>query len=114
MKGLTIYCAGPYSAPTEHGRLDNTKRAMDVALELMKKGHYPYIPHLSHFLDVYAQEKQIQLPWEYWLNFDKVWLEKCDALYFIGSSPGADKEIGWAKEMGLKIFYSMEEVPTVE
>ncbi len=110
MKPL-IYCAGPYSADTEQGRLENTKRAMDVALELIDRGYYPYAPHLSHFLDTHAQEKGIELPWEFWMEYNDVWLTKCDALFFIGESRGACIELERAKELGLQIFYSVEEVP---
>ena len=111
MKRETIYCAGPYSADTEEGRLANTQKAMGVALELINKGHYPYIPHLSHFLDGCAREQGIDLPWEFWMIFDDFWLTKCDSLYFIGSSRGADIEMARAKELGLKIYYSLDEVP---
>lgn len=113
MSPMKIYCAGPYSADTEVGRLDNVKKAFDVALVLMKKGHYPYIPHLSHFLDVYAQEKEINLSWEYWMQFDDAWVLGCDALFYIASSRGADIELARAKELGIKIFTSLDEVPIV-
>ncbi len=108
---MLIYCAGPYSADTEQGRLDNTQKAMTIALDLIKKGHYPYIPHLSHFLDTYAQEKGVDLSWEFWMEYDDVWLERCDALHFIGPSKGANIELERAKELGLKIYRSLGEVP---
>ena len=113
MKPLTIYCAGPYSADTEAGRLANTQKAMEIALELIKKGCYPYVPHLSHFLDTYARYRGTDLPWEFWMEFDDVWLTKCDALYYISSSRGADIELARAKELGKQIFYSLDEVPKV-
>jgi len=91
-----------------------TEKAMTIALGLIKKGHYPYIPHLSHFLDTHAQEKGIELPWEFWMEYDDVWLTKCDALFFIGESRGACIELERAKELGLQIFYSVDEVPEVE
>jgi hypothetical protein len=114
MDKLKIYIAGPLSAPTKHGMLDNIQKAFDVALEIAKKGHIFYLPHLSFFFDEYAQEKEVSLPWEYWMEFDKYWIEQSDALFFIGSSPGADKELEWAKEMGKQIFYSLDEVEAVE
>jgi hypothetical protein len=40
-------------------------------------------------------------------------LECCHALYFIGSSRGADIELQRAKDLGLQIFYSLDEVPEV-
>lgn len=112
--GLTIYVAGPYSADTEKGRLANTQKAMDIALALIKKGHYPYIPHLSHFVDIHAKEQGIDLSWEFWMHFDFVWLEKCDALFFISESPGANMELGRMDELGRKVFYDLGEVPDEE
>jgi formate-dependent nitrite reductase cytochrome c552 subunit len=113
MKPLTIYIAGPISAPTKHKMLDNVQKAFDVALEIAKKGHIFYLPHLSVFFDEYAQEKEVSLPWEYWMEFDDVWAQKCDALFYIASSKGTDIELARAKELGKQIFYSLDEVPKV-
>lgn len=39
-------------------------------------------------------------------------LEKCDAILRLeGHSEGADQDVRIAKERGLKIYYSLEEVP---
>lgn|SRR5665647_1259856 len=114
MKPLKIYVAGPYSADTEVGRLDNVQKAFDIALELMKKGHYPYIPHASHFIDLYAQEKGMNLSWDYWIKFDDAWVTSCDALFYISSSRGADIELDRAIELGLEIFNDLSEVLSLE
>ena len=39
-------------------------------------------------------------------------LEKCDAVLRVGgASKGADNEVKIAQERGLKIYYSLEEIP---
>ena len=47
------------------------------------------------------------------MEWDIEWLVECDALLFLGSSPGADIELKAAQELGLKIYYSTDEVPEV-
>jgi len=39
------------------------------------------------------------------------WIKYCDALYYGGQSDGVDRERDIAERLGLKIYYSMEEVP---
>ena len=42
-------------------------------------------------------------------------LEKCDAVLRIqGASKGADEDVRIATERGLKIYYSLEDVPNAE
>jgi len=110
---MIIYCSGPYTAPTEEGKLKNTQTAIDVGIELIRRGHTVLIPHLSHYTDMRAQKLGIDIPWECWMKQDLEILERCDALYFIGESRGACIELERAKELGLQIFYSLEEVPEV-
>ena len=110
-KSQIIYVSGPYSADTLDGKLQNTQTAIDVGIELIRKGHVVIIPHLSHYTDMRAQEKDIDIPWSEWMRQDLAILEKCDALYYIAPSRGADIELARAKELGLKIYYSVDEVP---
>ena len=111
---VIIYVSGPYSAEKEEDRLKNTQTAIDIGIELIRKGHTVLIPHLSHYTDMRAQELGIELPLECWMKQDLELLEGCDALFFIGESKGACIELERAKELGLQIFYSMEEVPGVK
>jgi len=45
---MIIYVAGKYNALTDGERLRNTNKAIDVGIELINKGHYALIPHLTH------------------------------------------------------------------
>ena len=114
MKPLRIYVSGPLSADTDEGMFENCQRAVDVGIQLMQKGHYALIPHLSLWTNVRAEVKHgVTFDWDWWMKLDLDLLECCEALYYIGSSRGADIELQRAKELGLKIFYSLDEVPEV-
>lgn len=112
-KGLRIYIAGPYTAESEIQIRQNVMKALDVGLILWKKGHYPYIPHLTHFVDLRAQESGIPMKWEEYIEWDKAWLEVCDALLFLGNSKGAWKELEYAKKLGKTVYYDVDNVPSI-
>lgn len=105
--------AGPYTAENEIEISQNVNKALDVGLILWKKGHYPYIPHLTHFVDLRAKEKRIEMKWEDYIEWDKEWLELCDALLLLGSSNGARIELELARKLGKTIYYNMDDVPVI-
>ena len=111
MKRETIYVSGPYSAPTMKGRWDNVMVAVTAGILIREKGHFPLIPHLYDDFDTIAKMTGYHFDWQDYMEMDLAFLEKCDSLYFIGSSRGADIELARAKELGLKIYYSLDEVP---
>jgi Domain of unknown function (DUF4406) len=110
---LRIYVAGPYTAGDEQAIWANVVSALDAGIELYKRGHYPYVPHLTHFIEQRSIEMGAGLKWEDYLAWDKAWVEQCDAFLLLASSPGADMELGWARELGLRIFRSIKDVPVV-
>lgn len=107
---MYIYIAGPYTAETEEGRLENVYQAFQVAAELLQRKHTPFIPHLTHFYDQWAARAGNRPSYEEYMAWDEAWLERCDALYFIGPSPGADREFAAAKNLGIPIFTQMWQV----
>ena len=108
---LRIYIAGPYSARTKTERLHNVRRAIDAALKIFKKGHFPYVPHLTHYIDLRAKDIGVRLVWKDYIRWDMPWLRASDALLFLGKSPGANLEMKAAKKMGKRIFHSVEQIP---
>lgn len=115
MNPLKIYVAGPISAPTHAEVKANAERAIDAGIRLIYKGHHPFVPHLSVWTNVLAQQSYTtEISWQTWMDIDDVFLQCCDALLYLGSSRGADIELARAKELGLKIYYSVEEVPVAE
>ena len=108
---LKIYIAAPYSAETEEERAKNVKSAIDAALALFQKGYFPYIPHLTHWVDKRAKETDVTIDWEGYMNWHKPWLELCDGFLYLNSSKGADLELQMAKDLGKLIYYSVKEIP---
>ncbi|MDP8234119.1 MAG: DUF4406 domain-containing protein [Candidatus Saelkia tenebricola] len=110
-ESLKIYIAAPYSAKTEKERKENAEASINTALTLFKKGHFPYIPHLTHWVDKRAKETKVVMEWEDYMKWHKPWLEACDAFLYLGSSKGTDLELQVAKDLGKIIFYSIDEIP---
>ena len=112
-RAMRIYVAGPYSAPGRIQTENNVKTVIECGVEILKKGHYPYLPHLTHYVELLSQEKGLGLAWEDYIDWDIAWLELCDALLYLGSSKGADLELAYAKKLGKVIFHHVNDVPTL-
>ncbi|MFA7664328.1 MAG: DUF4406 domain-containing protein, partial [Clostridia bacterium] len=92
----------------------NCQRAVDAGIELMRKGHFPFVPHLSLWTNTRAKVKfYVEFTWEQWMELDDAFLQCCDALLYLGSSRGADQELARAKELNLLIYYSLSEIPNI-
>lgn len=114
---MRIYIAGPYCPMncTLHDAArvaqHNTNKAIEIANALIEKGHYIFVPHLSHYIHTHYSCKR-DYTGEYWyregLSFIEHW---ANALFYIASSKGADMELLLAKSLGLKIFFKLEDVP---
>ena len=89
-KSMKIYIAGPYTASSALQIQKNVDNAIDAAIDVYKKGHYPYIPHLTHWIELRSQETNQGLKWEDYIEMDHVWLEDCDAFLFLKESRGAN------------------------
>lgn len=117
-EALRIYIAGPY-CPRDCSLHDasriaqyNTDKAIEVGNALIEKGHFVFIPHLSHYIHIHYSCKRDYGKW--WYELDNTFLESwATALFFIGPSRGANAELALAKKLNLKIFYSLTEVPEV-
>jgi len=94
---VRVYVMGPYS---QGDRDANVQRALDVGTELLEAGHAPYVPHLSHFWELYRHH-----PYAMWLRLGIAYLEGCEAAVRIpGPSEGADREELRSRRLGIPIF----------
>jgi hypothetical protein len=100
---MKVYVSGPYTAATPADVRRNVDTAMAMGIDLLMLGHSPVIPHLSYYLDRFAQSRGIDIDYEEWLRMDIDLLAGCDALLLIGSSPGADREVAFAKDRGIPV-----------
>ena len=111
---MKIYVAGPYTGSTLEEIEENVKKAMEAGLKIWKKGHFPYIPHLTHWPDILSRELGIEMDWEDYMNWHAPWVDHCDALFLLAESKGALLEYNRAKEEGKAVFHSLDEIPSVE
>lgn len=113
-KPMRIYVAGPYSAPTRDGVEANIQRAMRTAASCMFRGHDAHCPHTATDpIEQYATAyHKGWLDYERWMRLDfgliRHW---ATALFYIAPSPGTDRELALAEELGLTVFRSLDEVP---
>jgi len=114
LKSMKIYVAGPYSGSTLEEIQENVRRAMEAGLKIWKKGHFPYIPHLTHWPDMLARELEIEMDWEDYMNWHAPWVDHCDALFLLAESKGALLEYNRVKKDGKLVFHTLEEIPSVE
>lgn len=99
-----VYIAGPY---TKGDVAVNVHNAIDVANEILKAGHVPYLPHLTHFWHLVTPH-----PYRDWLDIDLEFLKVCDCILRIpGESNGADGEVEFAKRKGIPIYYKIGDIP---
>jgi hypothetical protein len=97
MKKDLIYVAGPYS---QGDTAINVRNAIEIGMTYNDMGYYAVIPHMTHFLHLLFPR-----PYEYWLELDNRILPYCKGFHRIeGPSSGADKEMEFAKSLGLKIL----------
>jgi Domain of unknown function (DUF4406) len=101
---MRIYIASPY---TQGEPLANVRRQIDAAEQLAAKGHVPILPLLSHFWDdVYHH------PWEFWIEQCLSHLVTADAVMRLpGVSVGADIEVREARNIGLPVYFWLDDVP---
>ena len=115
---MLILIAGPYRSGTNDDpklMKQNLNKLQSVALPLFRKGHIPMIGEWVALPLIHLAGSQkpgdeaweeIQYPVAHRL------LEKCDAVLRLdGASKGADEDVKKAKEKGLKVFYTLDEVP---
>ncbi len=108
---MKIYIAAPYTASSEKEIEANVNRVIDVGISILKMGHIPFIPHLTHFVELRSKETSAGLKYEDYMEWDREWLLACDAILYLASSPGADRELKLAKKNGLTEYCSVEEIP---
>lgn len=117
---MLILIAGPYRSGTNNDPVliqKNMDNLEAVALPIFRKGHIPMIGEwVANPLIELAGSKEvgdeiftkIQYPTAHRL------LTKCDAVLRIeGASKGADQDVKIAKELGLKVYYNLEDIPDV-
>lgn len=103
------FISGPLGA--QEFWLRNTQAACHVADSVWNAGVIPYVPHLSSTwagLTTHGKERS----YEEWMEMCFAVLARCDLLVRIeGKSPGADREVAFAEEIGIPVYHVPRIVP---
>ena len=117
-KPLMILIAGPYRSRTNDDpeKIQANVHLMEsFAVPIFRKGHIPVLGEWFALpLVSLAGSKQIgdEAFNEIFHPIAERLLEKCDAVLRVGgASSGADLMVKTAQNLGLQIFYSMDEIP---
>ena len=111
-KFMHIYVAGPYSGASASEVERNVRTAIAAGVEIIRRGHYPYIPHLTHYVDL-VKDTVLRLEWEDHLDWGLAWLDRADALLYLAPSRGANIELEYATKKNKRVFRSLEDIPVL-
>jgi hypothetical protein len=116
-ESMTILIAGPYRSGTNDDpqlMQQNLRRLEAVALPLFRAGHLPLIGEwlALPLLDVAgSRHPGDEIYQEILYPVARRLIAKCDAVLRIeGASKGADDDVKLAKELGLKVYYKLEDI----
>lgn len=115
-----IYIAGPI---TKGDMLHNIQQAEQAFRQLYELGFAPWIPHLSVYYE--SAERERHEEWYNkvratadayagddinWIDIDLAWVHAADGVLRLpGESKGADKEVAYALDHEIPVFYSVED-----
>lgn len=106
---LKIYVAGPISSDTEEGLANNYRIGNETGDAIQAMGHMPFVPHRY---ETPSEDNKSQVTYEQLMALDFSLIKKwADALYVIAQSPGTNREIALAKELGIPIYWNMDQIP---
>lgn len=118
---MMILIAGPYRSGTNNDPnliKQNMDRLEAPALPIFGKGHIPMIGEwvANPLIKLAGSQEvgdaiftEIQYPASHRV------LAKCDAILRIkGASIGADQDVALAKNLGLKVYYDINDIPNAE
>ncbi len=106
------------SAYTKGDQGLNVRFQMDMFKKLVQMTAMPVAPLWLHF-----QHIAHPMPYEFWMDYDKAVILRCDALvrlnvsypeygYFQAESSGADREVAFAKEIGVPVLFNLQDLDT--
>lgn len=78
---------------------------------LLERGCQPIVPHVLVREFYRPEDKNGPFGYEALMEYSLALLARCDAVLFLGSSSGADRELALAKELGKPVYYETDELP---
>lgn len=115
---MLILIAGPYRSGTNDDPVlmkENLSRLESAALPVFRMGHIPMIGEwvALPLLHLAGSKTPGDEPYEEILYpVAKRLLTKCDAVLRLpGESKGADEDVRIARQLGLQVYYRIEDIP---
>ena len=98
-----VYVASPY---TRGDQATNVAIQIAAGHRLLDTQVAPIVPTLNHLMQMLHQRDE-----EDWMQMDFAVVKRCDALWRLpGESAGADREVMLARERGIPVYFSFEEL----
>ena len=107
-----VYVAGAMSADNFLEMLENIHDGIKLGSELLKNGYAPFVPHLDIFFKI-QNGSNFQVPMQYYYDYTMEWLKASDCVLVCPNyknSVGTKAEIAKAEEMGIPVYYSLEDL----
>lgn len=100
-----VYVAGQFTQGK--GPVTNTHNFAKLGIQMIDDGMVtPIVPHLNLVMEL-ADPRD----YNFYLDYDHDLIRHCDALLRMdGHSPGADTEVQLARQLGIPVFYFIEEL----
>jgi hypothetical protein len=109
---MIIGVAGPYSADTAEQKQKNLDAMNIAAAKLLEMGHTPVIG-MNAALPV-LEKANVKDVYKCTMDISLAVINACDAILLIGDSPGVRKERDLILSKGLPVYYSIEEILSLE
>lgn len=107
-----VYVAGAYSADNVLSVLDNMRRGMRTATEVLLSGYAPFCPWLDFHFQLMLRDGETLTVQDYY-EYSLAWLKVADAMLVLPNSEkskGTQAEVMTAMELQIPIYYSLEEL----
>lgn len=111
-KHKLYYLASPYSHSDPAVKKARAEAVTESAVELLHKGVFVFAP-----ISYNEPWERYNLPgdWNFWCDFDKTFVERCDGGIIVLQLDGWDKSVGvtaeidYARSIGLPVYYVTQE-----
>ena len=111
-----VYVAGAMSADNILEVLNNIHDGIKIGAELLKNGFAPFVPHLDVMFKI-QNGSDLKVPVDNYYQYSMEFLKVCDCVLVCPNwknSKGTLAEIEMAKNLGIPVYYSLEELLCVD
>ena len=104
---MRVYISGPITTGGQDKVPVNLKTGILTWRELIRRGFAPWCPHMNDIGYIVSEP----VSWEDALEVDEEWVDVSDVLLRLpGASKGGDREERYARDRGIPVVYSIEEL----